>query len=270
MNKDLGIKDGELLIFGGIYSNLHALKQLKLEAEKLNIAPNNIICTGDIVAYCAYPEECIQFVKDWGIHCIAGNVEYSLREDENDCGCNFSEGSNCDLFSKKWFPYAKDKVSQKSIKYLKSLPEFINFKYNNKKYSVIHGSYFNTSQFIFKSTDWTIKADNFKATSSDVILSGHCGIPFVDQKEDKLWLNAGVIGMPANDGNTHTWYLTMHENKHQFRKLIYDHNNASKAMLYQNLPKEYAQTLIDGIWDNCDILPEEETSRQGMEIGGVL
>lgn len=266
MTKDLGKKEGKILVFGGSYSNLHALQALKAEAEQMAIPSDNIFCTGDIVAYCAFPEESIQFVKDWGIHVIAGNVEYSLRDDEDDCGCNFGEGSNCEISSKSWFSYAKSQVSQDSIQYLKTLPQFIQFQYDGKKHFVLHGSYFNTSQFIFKSTEWSNKADNFLATRAHVILAGHCGIPFSDVYNGCTWINAGVIGMPANDGNTSTWYTILDRDQHSFRQLIYDHNAASFEMNNRSLPGAYAETLITGIWDNCDMLPAIETKLQGRQL----
>jgi predicted phosphodiesterase len=58
-----------------------------------------------------------------------------------------------------------------------------------KKVTVVHGSYFNTSEFIFKSTVWEDIVANFKATDSDVIIAGHCGLPFNKTQDGLLWLN---------------------------------------------------------------------------------
>jgi hypothetical protein len=38
-------------------------------------------------------------------------------------------------------------------------------------------------------------------------------------------------------------------------------------MAQNGLPKAYSGTLLSGIWDNCDILPEEETAMQGIALG---
>jgi hypothetical protein len=37
-------------------------------------------------------------------------------------------------------------------------------------------------------------------------------------------------------------------------------------MLEKGLPASYAKTLLTGIWDNCEILPEKETRNQGKPI----
>ncbi len=267
--KDIGELKGKLLIFGGVYSNLQALHSLKGLSENLNISPENCICTGDIVGYCAQPEETIQFFRNWGARSIAGNVEIQLANDEEDCGCDFREGSRCDNFSKEWYPYAKMMLSKESVKWMSELPEHIQFRYGGKIVFVVHGSYFNTSEFIFKSTNWERKQPNFEHTKSDIILAGHCGLPFSDSENEKLWINPGVIGMPANDGSVKTWYGVLDENSDsfmEFQQLEYDHEKTSSLMLSNNLPAAYAETLVTGIWDNLEILPEEEASRQGDPI----
>lgn len=262
--------EGPILVFGGVYSNFQALEAMYEKATQLGLAPTQIICTGDIIGYCAQPEACIQFIKKWGIHAIAGNVELSIREEEEDCGCNFNEGSRCDLFSKQWFPFAQAALSLDSRKWIASLPTFLRFSFKEKQVLVLHGSYFNTSEFIFQSTNWPIKERNFAATSAEVICAGHCGLPFIDAKEGKTWFNSGVIGMPANDGTPRVWYgkLSARGGGLHFEicTLTYDHALAAQKMQENPLPLSYAKTLVNGIWDNCEILPESETKNQGKQL----
>lgn len=263
--KNIGELEGGILVFGGVYSNLEALLALYDLAKSRNIEARNIICTGDIVAYCANPEECLDFVKEWGIHVILGNVEIQLRDDLDDCGCNFSAESRCDIFSKQWFPFAKNQVSQKNIEWLKTLPDHLQFSYAEKNFYVVHGNIDETAGYIFKSSPWEEKQIYFDKSKADVILGGHCGLPFQDKKDELLWLNSGVIGMPANDGETTTWFAVLSEQDgfhFTHEKLSYDYQKAHDKMILNKLPKEYANTLLSGIWDNCDILPEVEKLRQ--------
>lgn len=270
ITEELGQKSGKLLLFGGVYSNLQALEALKQVAEQEGIAPENCICTGDIVGYCAQPEETVQLFKLWGAKSIVGNVEIQLRENAADCGCDFREGSRCDGFSQLWYPYAQSKLSENSLVFLKTLPNYINFRYANQKASVVHGSYFNVSEFIFKSTPWATKQPNFKATESDVIIAGHCGLPFHHQQENMLWLNPGVIGMPANDGNSSVWYAILDDAQNTLsfthKTLNYNYKLTSKLMQNGLLPEEYSRTIVTGIWDNTEILPAIESGLQGFGI----
>jgi len=268
--KHIGSLRGKLLVFGGVYSNLQALEAIKQVAEREGIAPTSIICTGDIVGYCAEPEACIQLVKDWGIHSIAGNVELNLADGVEDCGCNFDDGSRCDLLSRQWYPYAQSQLSEASIKWINMLPLYLTFEFAGEKGMVVHGAYQDIARFVFASTDWEEKAAQFALTQTDILLSGHCGLPFSQQKDGKSWLNAGVIGMPANDGTPRVWYMILEETEtgwvHQHKNLHYDHLTAAHMMRGRPLPKSYALTLETGIWDNMDILPPTEAALQGIPL----
>jgi predicted phosphodiesterase len=266
---DLGRKTGKMLLFGGVYSNLQALQSLMQVAQQHGIAPGNCICTGDIIGYCGQPQETLDLFKNWGANSILGNVEIQLRDDQDDCGCDFTQGSRCDNFSEIWYAFAKANLHTSSKEYFKTLPDHITFNYAGKKVGVVHGSYDHVSQFIFKSTDWEKKQASLDTLDVEVIIAGHCGLPFVDQNVNQLWLNPGVIGMPANDGNLHTWAMIIDDAnglEYQHIPLSYNHATAIEEMRKNQLPNEYAQTLETGIWDNMEILPEEERLLKGKKL----
>lgn len=269
-SQDIGQLMGRVLVFGGVYSNLQALQSMQKVANDLGISSSNIICTGDIAGYCAHPSECLDLIEDWGIHAIRGNVEQNIIDEVDDCGCNFAEGGRCDTFSRQWFPFVKNNMTPRNIHFLEKLPNFISFQYANKKVRVVHGSEEHISEFVFKSTPWETKKRNINLSLSDVILSGHAGIPFADENEGFMWLNAGVIGMPANDGTTDVWYMILDDSEgkltYEFQRLQYDFKQSNLLMLQNGLPSTYAQTLLTGIWDNCEILPSEEMLNQGKRL----
>ncbi len=260
--------DNKYLFFGGSYSNLHAIKALKLEADRLGILPEHIFHTGDVVGYCAFPEETIDFVREWGINVIAGNVEVQLRDGEDDCGCNFDEGSRCADFSTLWYPYAQTQVSQKNIDWMQTLSTHNIYEIGTKKWGVIHGGIEDISEFIFASTPWERKKAHFDLLGVDTIVAGHSGLPFIEQNEGKTWINPGVIGMPANDGTQRVWFAVYDKkiNTFELKSFEYDVEAANTAMREKHLPEEYAKTLISGLWDNCEILPEQETNQQGRKL----
>ena len=268
--KHLGKKSGKLLLFGGVYSNLQALTQLKSIAENEGISPENCICTGDLTGYCSQPEETIQLFRAWGALSIAGNVALQLASDSENCGCDFKAGGRCDGFSKMWFPFTKGNLSKESLRWIADLPEYISFNYSDKKATVVHGTYGAVSEFIFKSNATTQKIKCFEDTGSDLIIAGHCGLPFNQTIQEKTWLNPGVIGMPANDGTTRVWYMILEtiedEIKYTHRSFEYDYKTAQQGMFKNHLPEAYAETLSSGLWDNMEILPELEKMAQGIPI----
>ncbi|NCP84799.1 MAG: metallophosphoesterase family protein [Bacteroidetes bacterium] len=269
--KKINLESLPILVFGGVYSNLQALESLLQEAEKRKILSTQLFCTGDILGYCAQPEEVLEIFQTNGIHSIAGNVEIQLRNDKSDCGCDFNTGSRCDIFSKQWYPFTQKKISKKSFNYLHTLPEFIKLEYKHHKIGIVHGSYFNTSEFIFKSTPWQQKEKIVEAMNVSTVIAGHCGLPFLDKVNEQVWFNPGVIGMPANDGTPRVWFGTISESESlelnfEFHSLCYDYKKTSDLMKDNHLPEAYSKTLLNGIWDNCDILPVQEANLQGIAM----
>lgn len=258
-----------ILIFGGVYSNLQALEKVIEIAHKNNIPAENCICTGDIVGYCGQPEETLQLFKNWGAQTIIGNVEEQLRNGFIDCGCDFTTGSRCDSLSKSWYPFAQSKISEESLSWLQTLPDFITFSFANKNCVVVHGAYHHISEFIFKSTSFEKKLPTFRETQANVVIAGHSGLPFLDNQNDLLWINPGVIGMPANNSSTKVWCAILNatpEIEVNFIDFDYDFQLAQQHIELNYLPTEYATTLATGLWDNMDILPETERKLQGKPI----
>ncbi len=108
-----------------------------------------------------------------------------------------------------------------------------------------------------------------------MILAGHAGLPFADYRVSRTgtglyWLNAGVIGLPANDGTPRVWYLLLDDTNslfsYTFHAFTYDNQTTHQLMMANQLPGSYAQTLLTGIWDNCEILPDTEKALQGRAI----
>jgi len=259
-----------LLFFGGPYGNLQALTALRAIAEDLRLPPSSIICTGDTVAYCAQPDETVEAIRSWGIQMVAGNVELQLANDAGDCGCNFIKGSVCDRLSEQWFAFANSRITGEQRDWMRSLTTSLTLQIGARKIGVVHGSRANVSEFLFRSSPWEKKRPNFDSLECDIIVGGHCGIPFIEPQGDKLWVNAGVIGMPANDGTRRGWYLLIRESEEDLEFSLcsfdFDSEQAARLMDEQGLPCEYASTLRTGLWCNMDILPVEERASQGLPL----
>ncbi len=266
----LGHIDEPLLIFGGPYSNLQATEAILAEARMLNIPFRRVICTGDVAAYCGDPQACSDIIRAAGIHVVKGNCEESFGVNAEDCGCGFDEGSTCDQLSARWYAYAQDSLDTAACRWMADLPDAVTFRMAERTVFVTHATATSNNRFVFASTADTVKAAELDAAGADAIICGHSGLPFTQPLGDRLWHNAGVVGMPANDGTPRTWFsvVTPAPGGIHFahRPLEYDHAGAARRMRDHNLPEEYASCLGTGLWDNCDILPEAETAAQGQEI----
>ena len=271
--KDLGDLSAPTLLFGGPYSNLHALEAMKAWADAQGISPSNTICTGDVAAYCAYPEECTQTIKDWGIHVLAGNCEINLAAEVDDCGCGFEEGTACSLLSKGWYPFASAEISHASRQWMGACPDRIAFRFQGKRFAVIHGGTQDVSAFIWPTSDDEMLRSEINHLETQVgaldgVIAGHSGIPMKRNVAGIDWLNAGVIGMPANNGQSSTDFLVLTEAGPEFHKLNYDWNAAQQAMIKAGLVQGYHQTLETGYWPSEDILPPELRKASQPADGG--
>lgn len=267
---DLGTLSGPVLLFGGAYGNLQALQALQALAAVEHFPPGQVFFTGDMAGYCAQPVECIELLQQWGVRGIAGNVELQLGSGAEDCGCNFNSEGRCDLFSRNWYAYTRAQVTQREKAWMQELPFHIGFRLNGKKVLMVHGSPDKTAGYVFASTPWTVKREYLERTGADIIVGGHAGLPFAQRGEGGWWINAGAIGMPANDGTDRVWCAALQVTgdgvQVRFMPFRYGSDETVRLMHLQGLPSSYAQTLKTGIWDNCEILPEWEARRQGQPL----
>jgi predicted phosphodiesterase len=280
-----------LLVFGGPYSNLAATQTMRAEAERLGIPARQIICTGDIVAYGAEPEETAQLIRDWDIHVIAGNCEEQLAAGAADCGCGFDEGSACDLLSKGWYPYANSRISAASRNWMGQLPATLRFEYGGLRFRVVHGGVNQTNRFLFASETGALASEVAQA-NADVIIAGHSGLPFMAKfntsringyrteagstegfrGDQAIWFNPGVIGMPANDGTPDVWYGLITADaatqtlNFATRRLTYDFHAAAATLRRQGHANGYARTFVTGLWPSLDVLPDAECAAAGVRI----
>lgn len=258
-----------LLVFGGAYSNASATEALIAEAQRLSIPPSNILCTGDLVAYCASPQETINLIKNWQIAVVMGNCEESFGNDADDCGCGFEEGTACDLLSADWFNFSKLRISMANKQWMKALPRSIEFNFAGFRCEAIHGGVDRINQFIYTSDEDEI-SQQLNKVDVDIVFGGHCGIPFGKRSINKTWLNAGVIGMPANDGTQDGWYMLVTPKQDgvnvDWYRLPYDAQLTADTMQREGLNTGYKDALLTGIWPSADVLPAEEKAASGQQL----
>jgi predicted phosphodiesterase len=268
--RDLGVLEGPVLVFGGPYSNLAATRALFAEAGRLGIPRERIICTGDIVAYCGEPAETVALVRESGIPVLMGNVEESLADDAEDCGCGFEEDTACARLSVDWYAFARGALDADAKAWMRALPRRIAFTLAGRELAVIHGGAVAINRFIFPSTPAGEKRAELALTGGDGIVAGHSGLPFAELVGGRLWLNAGVIGMPANDGTPRGWYALLIPRARAIRvaffPLAYDHGATARTMAARGLKRDYAEALSTGFWPSIDVLPLAERRVRGRAL----
>jgi predicted phosphodiesterase len=275
---DLGRIEGDLLLFGGPYSNLEATAALLEQGRRLGIPANRTFCTGDVAAYGADPEAAAALLRKTGVHVVMGNCEESLAEGSPDCGCGFKPGSACDRLAADWYAYALGHLSADSLRWMGELPPSLRFKWGGFRFAVVHGAPSLINRFVFASAAESELRAEIESAGADVVIGGHCGLPFTRRVGEKLWHNPGAIGLPANDGTARGWYAVLRDEQQdekrgdgagpaiEHRALDYDSARAARKMRERGLPEGYATALETGLWPSCDILPPAELAARGRPL----
>jgi predicted phosphodiesterase len=262
---DLGIIEGDVLAFGGVVSNAHALEALQREAHAWGISPGQMICTGDVVAYCGQPVEAIAGLRalgELGAATIRGNCEESLAQRAANCGCGFTTGSACDLLSVAWYGHADACLGDADRKWMAALPGLAVFRAHGRRWGVVHGGVTATNRFLWPTNPEAEFAEEIAALEAvtgplDAILAGHCGLPFLRQVAGRIWFNTGALGMPPNDGDPRTSYGVIAADGPRIERLDYDRAGAVQAMRSAGLTEGYDRALESGWWPSEEALPTQ-------------
>ena len=194
-----------------------------------------------------------------GCPAIAGNCEEQLGAGAVDCGCGFDAGTTCSLLSVGWFGYASAHVGDAQRAWMRALPQRIVFRHLGRRYAVIHGGADAVNSFLWPDVPDAVLQAQIELLEGqvgpvDTVLCGHSGLSFIRSLGDRLWINAGVIGLPENDGRSDTRYALLAPEP-RICRLSYDAASARAAMAAVGLTQGYEVALTDGIWPSQDILP---------------
>lgn len=264
-----------VLVFGGAYSNRQATSAMLDRMRELGIPPERTICTGDMVAYCADPEDSVALIRGANLHVVSGNCEEQLAAGADDCGCGFSEGSTCDLLSVAWYRFSSARIDTATRLWMASLPPRIDLEMHDRsgavtRLAIVHATLSSSSAFIFASSPERTVAAELEHSGSDGVIAGHCGLPFTRMVDGRLWHNTGAIGMPANDGTPRGWYSLIIPGDQgieiQHHSLDFDQHQAADRMTEEGLPQGYAEALRTGLWPSLDVLPEPERLATGKPL----
>lgn len=269
------VMDGPVLAFGGPYSNLEATEAVLAEAARRRIPSDRVVCTGDVVAYCADARATSDLVSESGIHVVMGNCEESLGHAAADCGCGFDADSACNALAVAWYAHADRSLDAGTRAWMRALPRRLDLLIGGRRLAVVHGSVRQINRFVFASTPESEKNAELDhlahgGAACDGVIGGHCGLPFTQAIGGRLWHNPGAVGLPANDGTPRVWFSVIHPTADgvevELCALAYAHERAAAKMREAGLPAGYAEALTSGLWPSCDVLPPAERAQRGRPL----
>jgi hypothetical protein len=149
-----------------------------------------------------------------------------------------------------------------------TLPRRRRIRVGGRELLLVHGSPRRINEFLFASTSPVPFLEALlDQNGCDGILCTHTGLHWHRRlPSGRDVINAGVIGRPANDGDTHVWYAMLEAREEEAGGLVvsllplpYDHPSLAEEMRREGLPEEFVATILTGWWTTClEILPARE------------
>ena len=181
-----------------IHSNLPALKAVMERLDEFNC--DQIVCCGDIIGIGPYPEETVQFMLNIpNLIAVRGNHEKYLLEGMPSKYPNEERMSFEEMKHHKW---EHSLLSPSSVDFLKSLPYRTDTVCEGHSLSVLHYCMDRDGHYIHYKPNPSEKdlKQMFSNVASEIVLYDHNHQRNVC-KGDKLYINVGSLGCPAQSRN---------------------------------------------------------------------
>lgn len=272
-----------LALFGGVYNNYLALDAAITDARRRGA--ERLFCLGDLGAFGPYPDRVFPLLHEAGVECLRGNYDDSIGNDLDDCQCGYTDPRD-NHFAQISYDYTDRNTNDENRRWMRTLPAEQRVEIDGVRLLLCHGSPRRTNEFLWESTTSTQFLDKLTDDyQADVILGTHTGIHWERPlKDDRRFVNVGVLGRPENDGRTNVWYTMLRtgedagqgsrgagepDNGHrplrysvEFVPLTYDHERLADEMRTERLPDEFVETILTGWWTTClEVLPSRERRR---------
>ena len=248
-------------LFGGIYSNHLALRAAITDAHAR--ACTHLFSLGDLGAFGPHPDKIFPLLIDANVITMRGNYDDSIAHNLPDCQCGYTDPSD-NYFARLSYQYTYRKTGERWRTWLAALPHEIRFTIGNQRVLCCHGSPRKMNEFLWESTTPTHLLEKFCTDfQADIIIATHTGLPWTRAlSNDRLFINCGVLGRPANDGTTAVGYTILDATGPHYIRLPYDHDALAAEMEAEELPKPFVETIRTGWWTTClEILPAKERAR---------
>ncbi len=179
------INNGKRLgVIADIHSNIHALEAVLEELKDLPL-----VCAGDIVGFCANPNEVFQSLLNRKILCSRGDHDYAIAA---------KRPATLDPASAYIAKWTAKKLCTDYFRFLEELPTSINFSMGKYKICVTHGSPRSITEYVLSTDPEDCLREYVRMTKADLLILGHTHIPMIKEIDGTLIINPGSIGAPRD------------------------------------------------------------------------
>ncbi len=226
----------KICVIADIHSNLAAFQAVLKHMPRCDVT----LCAGDLVGYCAEPNEVVDLAKSKNMKVILGNHDY---------GAITSDIAGLNPIAARAVLWTADKLSGENAKYLRNLPEQLKLTCGAKKVVVIHGSPRDPLfEYVFPDISNRELFKLVRDVDADILILGHTHVPMMRVIQNKLVINPGSVGQPRDrDPRASYVVLTVDDEvdvKHE--RVGYDVEKTVEKIRAAGLHEELATRLYFG------------------------
>ena len=222
-----------LAILSDVHSNKHALEAVLREIDSLGA--EMIVCAGDIVGYCAFPNECCEIIRTRASRIVKGN---------HDCAVLEKDPSGANPYAARAILWTAEMIGSDSRQLLENLNIESKFPFGGRSLAMFHGSPTSVDEYVF---EYDVDEDLVKSVDADALILGHTHVPCIKKLRSGLFINPGAVGQPR-DGDWMASFavLDTETNDCTIRRVPYDVMAAAEAIRKAGLPEFLAERLFRG------------------------
>ena len=234
-------------VISDVHANLEAVEACFREIEKLKA--DRVICLGDLVDYCAEPNEVISLVRNNCDVVILGNhdeAQYNFKLSER-----FNERARISSI------HTRLVLSEENLEYIKSLK----LTHTENDILFVHASPYEPFSYKYVLNEESA-ALNFSSFNEKICFIGHSHKPVIFEEADsaikiadsgrlnkksRYIINVGSVGQPRDGNNKLSFGLyDSHENIYANVRSDYDRSTASIKIYKEGLPVFLANRILLG------------------------
>ncbi|UVE51186.1 metallophosphatase family protein [Haloferax larsenii] len=214
-------------VISDVHGNLPALEAVLSDMPQVD----TLVCAGDVVGYNPWPEECVAELADREVPTVSGNHDRAVVS-----GTSF----RFNQMAAAGVEYARESLSQESMEWLESLPEYRTVA--DGRVQLVHGHPDDPDRYTYP--------DDFSPrllSGEDLLVLGHTHVQGYEQYGEGIVLNPGSVGQPR-DGDPRAAYAVVDLDALtvETHRVEYDIERVEDRIEAVGLPHSIASRLSEG------------------------
>jgi putative phosphoesterase len=227
-------------VISDLHANIHALRAVWKKFEDVHVS--QVVCLGDLVGYCATPDEVLRFLRDQNIQTTMGSSEARLAFDMN-------ERSAREGIADQTIEWSKTRLSPDDLKWMRSLPMTGKMQTNHGRLRFMHGLPDDPDARV----DMADSQKNLNALleklTCQILLTAGSHVPSVREVNQGFVVNPGSVGLSLNGepgADCAVLDFTSPKLRVELYKVPYNYSAAAFDILTWDLPSVVADVIKNG------------------------